>query len=65
MAISRGWPRCFGNPINNAAKYTDPGGRLEADREAATPCSACATGMGIPAGALATVFEPFTQPSAR
>jgi CheY-like chemotaxis protein len=54
----------LGNLVNNAAKYTEPGGRIDVDvlREG---CDAVFrvrdTGMGIPAAQLATVFEPFTQ----
>jgi PAS domain S-box-containing protein len=52
------------NLLNNAAKYTPPGGRivLEARREdgAAVICVSD-TGIGIPAEELDEVFEMFTQ----
>ncbi|HET9339992.1 MAG TPA: response regulator [Casimicrobiaceae bacterium] len=54
----------LGNLVNNAAKYTDPGGRItvEALREGREAVFRVRdSGMGIPATALATVFEPFTQ----
>ena len=54
----------LGNLVNNAAKYTDPGGRIDIGlardgRDAVF--SVRDSGMGIPADALASVFEPFTQ----
>ena len=54
----------LGNLINNAAKYTDPGGHISvvAAREGRDAVFRVRdSGMGIPATALATVFEPFTQ----
>src|SRR5688572_10777755 len=54
----------LGNLINNAAKYTDPGGTLEVDlqREGGNVVFRVRdSGMGIPATALSMVFEPFTQ----
>jgi PAS domain S-box-containing protein len=56
------------NLLSNAAKYTDPGGRiwLSAGRVpgAADPALELRVrdnGVGIPAGMLARVFDPFTQ----
>jgi signal transduction histidine kinase/DNA-binding response OmpR family regulator len=54
----------LGNLLNNAAKYTDAGGRIDvsAAREADKVVFRVRdTGVGIPRHALATVFEPFTQ----
>jgi PAS domain S-box-containing protein len=65
----------LGNLLDNAAKFTDPGGRAEV-RVAAEPASAAAhtrggggwavltvsdTGIGIPAGDLPEVFTAFAQ----
>ena len=52
------------NLINNAAKYTDQGGRisLTAAREGAEVVFRVRdTGMGIPRDLLSRIFEPFTQ----
>ncbi len=52
------------NLINNAAKYTDKGGRisLTAAREGAEVVFRVRdTGMGIPPDLLIHIFEPFTQ----
>ena len=52
------------NLLNNAAKYTDPGGRisLAAWREGAQALvSVRDTGVGIPADKLSTVFDMFAQ----
>jgi signal transduction histidine kinase len=52
------------NLLTNAAKYTDPGGRIEvtALAEASTAVIKVRdNGMGIPADMLAHVFERFTQ----
>ncbi|MGH8666181.1 MAG: hybrid sensor histidine kinase/response regulator [Burkholderiales bacterium] len=52
------------NLLNNAVKYTEPGGRiwLSARREAdAVAISVRDTGMGIPSDMLPRVFELFTQ----
>jgi len=58
----------FSNLLNNAARYTDPGGRihLEARREdgRAVVCVRD-SGIGIPAGELSRVFDMFAQADAR
>jgi CheY-like chemotaxis protein len=54
----------FANLLNNAAKYTEAGGRirLSAHKEGAMVCvSVCDTGIGIPEDMLGRVFEMFTQ----
>jgi signal transduction histidine kinase/ActR/RegA family two-component response regulator len=54
----------FANLLNNAAKYTGPGGRIAvtAEREADMVSVAVQdSGIGIPSDMLAHVFEPFTQ----
>ena len=54
----------FSNLLNNAARYTDRGGRIElsAAREGDMAVVRIAdTGVGIPEDALATVFEMFAQ----
>ncbi len=54
----------FSNLLNNAAKYTDRGGRLwltAAHDGNAIVITVRDTGIGIPADALPTVFEMFTQ----
>jgi PAS domain S-box-containing protein len=56
--------QALGNLLNNAAKYTPPGGRivLAARREAAqVVVSVTDSGIGIPAESLPTVFDIFTQ----
>jgi len=54
----------FANLLNNAAKYTPPGGqlRLEATAEENNVVvRVCDTGIGIPASMLPHVFDMFTQ----
>jgi len=54
----------FANLLNNAAKYTDPGGRiwLELRREGnQAVASVRDTGIGIPPDGLARVFDMFAQ----
>jgi CheY-like chemotaxis protein len=54
----------FSNLLNNAAKYTDPGGRIElsARREGGEAVVAVRdTGIGIPADKLGQVFGMFAQ----
>ena len=54
----------FANLLNNAAKYTAPGGRIAVSVERDLRMIAITvrdSGIGIPAGMLTQVFEPFTQ----
>ena len=54
----------FSNLLNNAAKYTDPGGRITLSAEAdggRVAVSVTDTGRGIPPDMLPRVFELFTQ----
>jgi signal transduction histidine kinase len=54
----------FANLLNNAAKYSEPGGRVtvEATREHDRAVVRIVdTGIGIPRDVLPRVFEPFTQ----
>ena len=58
----------FANLLNNAVKYTDPGGRitLAARRDnGAVTVSISDTGIGISADALPRVFDMFVQADAR
>jgi CheY-like chemotaxis protein len=58
----------FSNLLNNAAKYTEPGGRISIDVRS-EPGSVVVTisdnGIGIPLHALETVFEMFSQVPAK
>jgi PAS domain S-box-containing protein len=54
----------FGNLLTNSAKYTEPGGRiwLAAERRGGeVVVSVRDTGIGIPADALPTIFDMFSQ----
>jgi PAS domain S-box-containing protein len=54
----------FANLLNNAAKYTDPGGRIWVDaarEDGRVLVSVRDTGIGIPAEALPRVFDMFAQ----
>ncbi len=54
----------FSNLLNNAAKYTDRGGRIwltATHREKEVTVTVRDTGVGIPAEALPSIFDMFTQ----
>jgi len=54
----------FGNLLNNACKYTPPGGRISVTAEPAGSevlVKVKDTGVGIPSDRLTSVFEMFTQ----
>jgi len=54
----------FSNLLNNAAKYTEPGGRIELTGEVdhnEVVVRVLDNGLGIPADALAPIFEMFLQ----
>ncbi|MGV3722262.1 MAG: ATP-binding protein, partial [Actinomycetota bacterium] len=63
----------FANLLNNAAKYTEPGGRISVSLSLAPPAAQessaqavvriCDTGIGIPPDQLPEVFEMFSQVS--
>src|SRR4029453_16184385 len=58
----------FANLLNNAAKYTDPGGRISiaANRyEDDALVTVSDTGVGIPTESLSRVFEMFAQVDSR
>ncbi|HUR19174.1 MAG TPA: response regulator [Vicinamibacterales bacterium] len=57
-------PQVFMNLLNNAAKYTDAGGRIDLRAEVRgndVVVSVRDTGIGIPAEKLPTLFELFSQ----
>jgi PAS domain S-box-containing protein len=54
----------FGNLLNNACKYTEPGGRIwvSAERQGGdVVVKVKDTGLGIPSGKLVSIFELFAQ----
>ena len=59
----------FANLLNNAAKYTDPGGRIsiaaQARRGTMALVTVSDTGVGMPAESLSRVFEMFAQADSR
>ena len=58
----------FSNLLHNAAKYTDPGGRIDIVVRREGPHAVISirdTGIGIPAEALCRIFDMFVQADAR
>ncbi|MEO8386572.1 MAG: ATP-binding protein, partial [Betaproteobacteria bacterium] len=52
------------NLLNNAARYTEPGGLIEINvslKDAGVEVSVSDNGIGIPPGLLPTIFDMFTQ----
>jgi signal transduction histidine kinase len=56
--------QAFMNLLNNAAKYTEPGGRIDVSvrvADGAVAVSVTDSGIGIPVDRLDTIFEMFSQ----
>jgi signal transduction histidine kinase/DNA-binding response OmpR family regulator len=57
--------QAFTNLLSNAVKFTPEGGRITVGGASTSPgmveVTVCDTGIGIPEGALAKVFDPFFQ----
>jgi CheY-like chemotaxis protein len=56
--------QAFSNLLNNAAKYTEPGGQIRVTASASNTIATVTvadTGVGIPAGMLLRIFDMFTQ----
>ncbi|MEO6080014.1 MAG: ATP-binding protein [Steroidobacteraceae bacterium] len=56
--------QALSNLLTNAAKYTDPGGRIDLDIQLSDNELVLAvtdSGIGVPAAALPTIFEMFSQ----
>ncbi|MCY7370056.1 MAG: response regulator, partial [Polaromonas sp.] len=54
----------FSNLLNNAARYTPPGGKIVVSwrlNQGSAQVSICDNGIGLPTGMLAKIFDMFTQ----